>query len=101
MAACRSKLAGARIVGDIRGRGLMVGVEVIAPDGSRAPAGDLRDRIVELCFQRGLLLLGCGPNALRLCPPLVIGPAQVDWAIATLSEVIAIVEAERPMRAIA
>jgi len=93
IAACRAKLARLPCVGDIRGRGLMVGVEIVAPDGSRAPAGDLRDRIVDVCFQKGLLLLGCGPNTLRLCPPLVIAPEQVDWAIETLAEVITSVEA--------
>ena len=46
-------------------------------------------------------MLGCGPNTLRLCPPLVIEPEQVDWAIQTLSEVIAIVEGEKPHRAAA
>lgn len=85
--ACRSKLT-QPIVGDIRGRGLMVGIEIVAPDGSRAPRADLRDRIVDLAWERGLLLLGCGPNTLRLCPPLVIEAAQVDWAIDTLAEVI-------------
>ena len=101
IAACKAKLAGARTVGDIRGRGLMVGLEIVAADGSRKPAADLRDAIVDHCFQRGLLLLGCGPNTLRLCPPLVIDPVQVDWAIETLAEVIASVEGGQPRRAAA
>ena len=88
MAACRAKLGHKPVVGDIRGRGLMVGIEIVAPDGSKTPAPDLRDRIVDACWHRGLLMLGCGPNTLRLCPPLVIEAAQVDWAIDTLAGVI-------------
>jgi 4-aminobutyrate aminotransferase len=47
-------------VGDVRGRGLMIGIEVVKDQKSRAPAGPMRDKIVELAFERGLLILGCG-----------------------------------------
>jgi 4-aminobutyrate aminotransferase len=50
----------------------------------RAP--ELRDRLEELAFERGLLILGCGPNSIRLCPPLVINHDQADFAMDTLEE---------------
>ncbi|MBI4872754.1 MAG: acetyl ornithine aminotransferase family protein [Candidatus Riflebacteria bacterium] len=76
------------IVGELRGRGLMVGIEIVHDRQSRQPAGELRDRIVESCFEKGLLLLGCGPNTLRLCPPLVVRPEQIDFAVQTISQTI-------------
>jgi 4-aminobutyrate aminotransferase len=82
------------IVGDVRGIGLMAGVEIVADRESREPAGHLRDRVVAGCFRRGLLLLGCGPSTIRLCPPLVVDPDQVDWAVDTLAAVLATVDAE-------
>jgi 4-aminobutyrate aminotransferase len=91
----KAKLAPMRCVGDVRGRGLMVGIEIVRPDGSKAPAGDVRDRIVDDAWEKGLLVLGCGPNTLRLCPPLVIDPVQVDWAIDTLAAVFAAAEGAR------
>src|ERR1700730_13733825 len=66
------------IVGDIRGRGLMIGVEIVRDKESRTPAGALRDRIVELAFERGLLLLGCGESTIRLRPPLIVTPQDTD-----------------------
>ena len=96
------KLAGlirSPIVGDIRGVGLMGGVEIIRDKVSRKPAADLRDKIVDECFLQGLLLLGCGPNTVRLCPPLIVDPVQVDWAVGTLAQVIEKVGANPPVGA--
>src|SRR5205809_939821 len=51
-----------------------------------------RDRLETLAFHRGLLILGCGPNSIRLCPPLVITTDQADWAIDTLEECLKTLE---------
>jgi 4-aminobutyrate aminotransferase len=81
-----------RIVGDIRGRGLMLGVEIVRDQATKEQAKDLRDQIVELSFRKGLLILGAGYNSFRLCPPLVIDKPQADFAVHTLEEVISEVE---------
>ena len=59
-------------VGDVRGRGLMIGVEIVGDKRTKSFAGAARDRIVDLAFERGLLLLGCGESTIRLCPALVV-----------------------------
>jgi 4-aminobutyrate aminotransferase len=78
------------IVGDVRGRGLMIGVEIVRDKESRTPAGALRDRIVELAFGRGLLLLGCGESTIRLCPPLIVTQQETDIALDILEECIVV-----------
>ena len=77
-----------RTVGDVRGRGLMLAVEMVENRLSRTPAGALRDRIVDLAFHRGLLLLGCGENTIRLCPPLIVTQQETDVALDILEECI-------------
>ncbi|MGC9197881.1 MAG: acetyl ornithine aminotransferase family protein [Acidobacteriaceae bacterium] len=77
------------IVGEVRGRGLMIGVEIVTDKETRTASAELRDKIVDLAFERGLLLLGCGPNTLRLCPPLVISPQEMEVALDLLEESIA------------
>jgi len=79
-----------KIVGDVRGRGLMIGVEIVTDKKAKTPGGAERDRIVELAFERGLLLLGCGPNTVRLCPPLIVTQEQADIAIDIMEECISI-----------
>jgi 4-aminobutyrate aminotransferase len=74
------------IVGDVRGLGLMIGIELVRDQGTKERAGDLRDRLVQMCFERGLLVLGAGPNTIRLCPPLVINTDQADFAAQTIEE---------------
>ena len=73
-------------MGDVRGRGLMIGIELIRDKASKERATDLRDRMEQLAFERGLLILGCGPNTIRLCPPLVITQDQADFAMDTLEQ---------------
>jgi 4-aminobutyrate aminotransferase len=72
------------IVGDVRGLGLMIGIELVRDQATREPATDLRDRLVQMAFERGLLILGAGASTIRLCPPLVITQDQADFAIDTL-----------------
>ncbi|HET6933434.1 MAG TPA: acetyl ornithine aminotransferase family protein [Candidatus Angelobacter sp.] len=83
------------MVGDVRGRGLMIGVEIVKDKQTRATAHDERDRIVELAFERGILFLGSGENTIRIAPPLILTLEQADIAMDVLEECIAIVEKER------
>jgi 4-aminobutyrate aminotransferase len=80
------------MVGDVRGRGLMIGVEIVKDKKNRGKAHDERDRIVELAFERGILFLGAGENSIRIAPPLVVSKEQVDIALDVLEECIGIVE---------
>jgi 4-aminobutyrate aminotransferase len=79
------------LVGDVRGRGLMLGVEIVSDKKLRTPAPEQRDRIVELAFERGVLMLGCGPNSVRLSPPLIVTQEQADIALDVLKECIQLV----------
>jgi 4-aminobutyrate aminotransferase len=83
-----------RIVGDVRGRGLMIGIEIVKDQQSREVAGAWRDRIVELAFERGLLILGCGETSIRLAPPLIVNPHEAAIALEIFEECVAIVEEE-------
>ena len=68
----------------MRGKGLMIGVEIVRDQKTKERAADLRKRIVELAFEKGLLVLGAGENTLRLCPPLLIDEEQAEFAAQTL-----------------
>ncbi len=81
-------------IGDVRGRGLMIGVELVNDRVTKQRAVELRERVVELAFQHGLLILGCGRNALRLIPPLVVTRAEIDEALAILDHVLGLAEQE-------
>ena len=80
------------MVGDVRGLGLMIGIEIVKDQRTKETAHDERDQIVELAFERGVLFLGAGENTLRVCPPLVVTPEQADIALDVLEECISIVE---------
>ena len=80
-----------RLVGDVRGRGLMVGVEIVKDQATKEYGNAERDRIVELAFERGILFLGCGPSTVRISPPLVVTREEADTAIDVLEECIEIV----------
>jgi 4-aminobutyrate aminotransferase len=75
-------------VGEVRGRGLMIGIEIVKDQKSRTPAGPLRDKIVDLAFERGLLILGCGETSIRLCPPLIVKQQEADIALDILEDCI-------------
>jgi 4-aminobutyrate aminotransferase len=73
-------------VGEVRGLGLMIGIEFVVSQATRERNPELRDRIVQRCFERGLLVLGAGPNSIRLSPPLTITSDQADFAAGVLEE---------------
>ncbi len=75
-------------VGDVRGKGLMIGVEIVADRQTKAFAPELRDRIVEGAFEKGLLLLGAGPSTIRFCPPLILDEQTADEALSIMEAVM-------------
>jgi 4-aminobutyrate aminotransferase len=76
------------IIGDVRGIGLMVGMEIVKDREKFEPAAGLRDAIIEGAFQRGLLLLGCGESTIRFSPPLVVGRREVKIAVDIIEKTI-------------
>ena len=76
------------LIGDVRGKGLMLGIELVRDRETKEPAVAERNTIVQECFQKGLLLLGCGASSIRFCPPLVIDQADADTAVEILDEVM-------------
>jgi 4-aminobutyrate aminotransferase-like enzyme len=76
------------MVGDIRGRGLMIGVEIVKDKRAKERAPKERDAIVQKCFEKGLLILGSGANTVRLMPPLVITKEEAKAGLDILEEVL-------------
>jgi 4-aminobutyrate aminotransferase len=76
-------------VGDVRGLGLMVAMDIVSSREPTTYAPALRDEIVQAAFHRGLLLLGCGESAIRFCPPLCVTADQVDRALEILGDILA------------
>ncbi len=76
-------------VGDVRGKGLMLGIDLVEDRQTKEPAHDLRDAIVDEAFHAGLLLLGAGPGAIRLCPPLILTEALADEGLDILETAMA------------
>jgi 4-aminobutyrate aminotransferase len=78
------------IVGDVRGLGLMIGIELVRDQQTRERAPAARNAVLQLAFERGLLVLGAGENSIRLCPPLVITRDQAAFAVDVLEECLKI-----------
>ncbi len=81
-------------MGDVRGIGLMIGIEFIKDDVAKTRAIHLRDRIVDIAFERGLITLGCGKNTIRISPPLNITKDEIDEGFTILEEAITLGEQE-------
>jgi 4-aminobutyrate aminotransferase len=82
-------------VGDVRGIGLMIGVEFVKDRETKEADHDLRDRIVQLAFERSLLTLGCGRSTVRIAPPLSITRSEMDDGLKILEEAITLAEREK------
>ena len=80
------------LIGDVRGRGLMIGVELVRDRTTKERATTERDAVVSAAFRRGLLILGAGKNAIRFSPPLILTREQADVAVRIFDE--ALTEAE-------
>jgi 4-aminobutyrate aminotransferase len=87
------------LVGDVRGRGLMIGIELVKDKTTREPATALRNRVETLAFERGLMVLGCGETSLRLCPPLIVSEEEATVALDILEEALTEVEKEHAREA--
>ncbi len=82
-------------IGQVRGRGLMLGVDFVKDRATRKPDSALRDRVEELGFEYGLLLLGCGKSTIRLAPPLSINKSEIDEGLKVFDHVIGLAEKEK------
>lgn len=76
-------------IGDVRGLGLMLGVEFVKSKSTMEADADLRDRIEMACYNAGLIILGCGANTIRWSPPLVISKENIDVALEIFDKAIA------------
>jgi 4-aminobutyrate aminotransferase len=87
-------------IGEVRGRGLMIGMELVTERTSRAPARALCDALITRAYQNGLLLLSCGASTVRFMPPLLISKTEVDEAVGLLErsliEALGLTPASRP-----
>jgi 4-aminobutyrate aminotransferase len=82
------------LVGDVRGRGLMIGIELVKDKTTREPVNALRNRLETLAFERGLMILGCGETSIRLCPPLTVNENEATVALDILEDALTEVEKE-------
>ena len=73
-------------VGEVRGRGLMIGIELVKDQKTKEKAPEMRNRIIQAAYRKGLLILGSGDTTVRFCPPLVIDEVQAEFAVKTLEE---------------
>ncbi len=76
------------LIGEVRGKGLMIGVELVRDRERKTKAIEERNRVIQACFEKGLLILGCGENSIRLIPPLIITRREADLALSILEEVL-------------
>jgi 4-aminobutyrate aminotransferase len=74
------------IIGDVRGRGLMIGIELVRDRETKERAAEERDGLVDEAFRRGLIMLGAGHNSIRIAPPLVMTAAEADIVLSILDE---------------
>ena len=84
--------AESHLIGDVRGLGLMIGVELVKDKATKVRARAETEAVIQACFQRGLLLLPCGTNSIRFSPPLVITQEQAERALAIFADALAEVE---------
>jgi len=81
-------------IGDVRGKGLMIGVEFVKDQESKEPATELVDRLGDLAFERGLLLLSCGKSVIRIAPPLCITKDEINEGMQIFEEALTLAEKE-------
>jgi 4-aminobutyrate aminotransferase len=75
-------------IGQVRGKGLMIGVDFVRDQETREPDHDLRDKVVDTALEFGLLTISCGPSTIRVSPPLNINRAEIDEGLQILEEAI-------------
>jgi len=77
-----------QFIGDVRGKGLMIGIEIVKDRKTKEKDKKKRDRIITECFKRGLLILGCGDNVVRFMPPLIVEREHIDRAVEIFEDVL-------------
>jgi 4-aminobutyrate aminotransferase len=82
------------LVGDVRGRGLMIGLEMVKDQGTKEHYPEAAHQVICRAFEQGLLVLTCGPSTVRLMPPLILEKEQADFAIDVLDRTISKLERE-------
>ena len=80
------------LVGDVRGRGLMIGVELVKDKATREPVAELRNRVEAVAFEKGLIILGCGETSIRICPPLIVSEDEAMVGLDILEDALTQVE---------
>jgi 4-aminobutyrate aminotransferase len=80
------------LVGDVRGRGLMIGVELVRDRVTKERAIEERGNLIQQMYERGVLALGAGRNAVRFSPPLVLTKPQADVVVRVFDEALTAVE---------
>ena len=75
-------------MGDVRGKGLMVGVELVKDRKTKERAGDWRNKVIQKAFSKGLLLLGCGENTIRFSPALTVTKEEIDACLSIFEETL-------------
>ena len=80
------------LVGDVRGKGLMIGIELVKSQDTREAYAEAKMRVIRRAFEQGLLVLGCGESTVRLMPPLIVDREQADFALDVLDRCISEVE---------
>jgi len=78
----------------VRGRGLMIGIELVKNKQTREPATALRNRVETLAFEHGLMILGCGETSVRLCPPLILSEEEAMVGLDILEDALTQAEKE-------
>jgi 4-aminobutyrate aminotransferase len=84
-------------IGDVRGKGLMIGVEFIKETKMRDPDSKMRDKVVDCAFEYGLITLGCGRSTLRFSPPLSVSQAEIDEGLEIFEHAVTLTEKNRPI----
>ena len=85
------------IIGDVRGKGPMLAMELVRDRERKTPAGEETKELIRLCYERGLMLLSCGQygNVIRTLMPLVITDEQLDRGFSILADALEVLTASR------
>ena len=81
-------------IGEVRGKGLMIGVEFVKDRETKEPAKKLTDRIVDLGYEHGLLMLSCGKSVIRIAPPLSMSKSEMDEGLRLFEDALTMAEKE-------
>jgi len=84
-----------KIIGDVRGKGLMIGTEIVEDKDTKKPAGQKAKEIMTRCWKRGVAIITCGASTLRIAPPLIITRENVDSGMDIIEDVIKDVDKEK------